>query len=224
MKKSAFAGLAAVSLALGLAACDDNNVTGTGFICDVTNPVGSVFITQPGSRIVVHSPALGTDTTIVAAMATDRFGGTRTDVTIGFSSSDTTIATVDAAGIVRAKKPGVVTIKASTCGESAKTTVTIVANLARITVTPGSDTVLTGDSVVYTAHAFGADNSAVPGTKFVFAASPSGTAVVHQTSDSTATIVGGTAGTATVTATAEGLTSNSTVLVLARVFLAGNAV
>lgn len=224
MKRSAFAGLTAVSLAFCLTACDDNKVTGTGFICDVTNPVGSVIITQAGSRIVVHSPALGTDTTVVAAVATDRFGGARTDVTIGFSSSDTTIATVDAAGIVRAKKPGVVKIKASTCGESATTSVTVVANVARITVTPGSDTVLTGDSAVYTAHAFGADNSAVPGTKFTFTASPSSTVSIHQTSDSTATVVGAAAGTAIVTATGEGQNSTSTVLVLARVFLAGNAV
>jgi len=223
MKRSAFAGLAAVCLAFGLTACDDNRVTGTGFICDVTNPVGSVLITQPGSRIVVHSPALGTDTTIVAAVATDRFGGARTDVTIGFSSSDTTIATVDASGIVRAKKPGVVKIKASTCGESATTSVTIVANVARVTISPASDTVLAGDSVSYTAHAFGADNSAVPGTKFVFSASPSSTAIVHQTSDSTATIVGGGAGTGTVTATAEGQNASATVLVLARVFIVGSA-
>lgn len=224
MKRSVFAGLAAVSLAFALTACDDNKVTGTGFICDVTNPVGSVIITQPGSRIVVHSPAIGTDTTVVAAVATDRFGGARTDVTIGFSSSDTTIATVGATGIVRAKKPGIVKIKASTCGESATTTVTIVANVARVTVTPGSDTVLTGDSVVYTAHAFGADNFPVPGTKFTFTASPSSTAIIRQTSDSTATVVGGAPGTGTVTATGEGQSSNATVLVLARVFLAGNTI
>ena len=172
---------------------------------------------------MVHSPALPTDTTIVAAVATDRFGGARTDVTMGFSSSDTTIATVDANGIVRAKKPGVVNIKVSTCGESATTSVTIVASVARVTVTPASDTVIAGDSATYTARAFGADNSVVTGTKFTFTASPSSTAIVHQTSDSTATIVGGGPGTGTVTATAEGQSANSTVLVLARVFLAGSA-
>src|ERR1035437_1954578 len=107
------AGLTAVALAAAmvLTACNNDKVTGPGFICDVTNPVQSIVIApSAGARILVHSPALDTDTTKVDATATNRFGVVRTDVTIGFSSSDTTVATVDATGTVHARQPGTVTI------------------------------------------------------------------------------------------------------------------
>jgi alpha-tubulin suppressor-like RCC1 family protein len=210
---------------IAIAACNNDAVTGPGFTCDVTNPVQSIVIAPAaGARIVVHTPALDSDTTRVAATATSRFGAARTDVTIGFSSSDTTVATVDATGTVHARKPGTTTIKAAACGESSTTVVTVVANVARVTVSPASDTVLTGDSIVYTGHAFSAGNVLVPGVVFTFSASPASAVTLHQTSDSTVSVTGAAAGSATITATAEGTSATATALVLARLFISGTAV
>jgi alpha-tubulin suppressor-like RCC1 family protein len=224
MMRSAVLTAAALG-SIALVACNNDTVTGPGFTCDVTNPVQSIVIApSTGARIVVHTPALDTDTTKVAATATNRFGAVRTDVTIGFSSSDTTVATVDATGTIHAKKPGLATIKASACGESSSTVVTVVANVARVTVTPASDTVLTGDSVVYTGRAFSAGNVLVPGVVFTFSASPASAVTLHQTSDSTVTVIGAAAGSATITATAEGIGASASTLVLARLFVSGTAV
>lgn len=215
--------LTAAALAtFALVACNNDRVTGLGFTCDVTNPVESIVIAPAGgARILVHTPALDSDTAKVVAIATGRFGAARTDVTLGFSSSDTTVATVDATGIVHAKKPGTVTIKASACGESSSTVVTVVANIARVTVSPASDTVLTGDSIVYTAHALSAANLPVPAV-FTFSASPSSAVTLHQTSDSTVTVTGAAAGSATITATTEGTSATASALVLARLFISGS--
>jgi alpha-tubulin suppressor-like RCC1 family protein len=215
---------AAALTAIALVACNNDTVTGPGFTCDVTNPVQSIVIAPAsGTRILVHTPALDSDTAQVVATATNRFGAVRTDVPIGFSSSDTTVATVDANGIIHARKPGTVTIKAAACGESSSTVVTVVANVARVTITPTSDTVLTGDSVVYIGRAFSAASIRVPGVVFTFSASPSSTVTLHQTSDSTVNVIGASAGTATITATAEGLGATATTLVLARLFISGAA-
>lgn len=224
MMRSAGVTAAVLAAVVALTACNNDRVTGPGFICDVTNPVQSVVITpSTGARILVHTPALDTDTTKVSATATNRFGVARTDVTIGFSSSDTTVATVDATGTVHAKKPGTVAIKAAACGESSSTVVTVVANVARVSISPSADTVLTGDSIVYTGHAFSAGNVLVPGVAFTFSASPASAVTLHQTSDSTVTVSGVAAGSATITATAEGSSATGSVLVLARLFISGTA-
>jgi alpha-tubulin suppressor-like RCC1 family protein len=218
-----FAVLTAAALGtLALVACNNDTVTGPGFTCDVTNPVQSILIApSTGARIVVHTPALESDTARVEATATNRFGSARTDVPIGFSSSDTTVATVDATGTIHARKPGIVTIKAAACGESSSTVVTVVANVGRVSISPATDTVLTGDSVIYTAHAFSTANLPDPGIVFAFSASPASAVTLHQISDSTVAVIGAAAGSATITATAEGLGASATAVVLARLFLSG---
>ena len=214
--------LIVLSLAATLAACDEETVTGPGFVCDVTNPVRDIFLGPSGATVLVHSPAQPGDTVQLVATATNRFGTERTDVRIDFSSSDETVATVDTLGIVHAKGPGTATIKASSCGESSSVTITVIASVASITVTPASDTIISGDTAIVVARAFGPDNARVPNVEFIFSA-PSTSVTVVQTSDTTAKVTATTPGAYSIQARGEGATGTSSLLVLARVFLAGSA-
>ena len=105
--------LIVLSLAATLVACDEETISGPGFVCDVTNPVQDIFVGPSGATVLVHSPAQPGDTIQLVAVATGRFGTERQDVRIDFSSSDTSVATVDTLGVVHARGPGTATIKAS---------------------------------------------------------------------------------------------------------------
>ena len=223
MMRRAFS-LAALAAVTVLAACEEDTVTGPGFVCDVTNPVREVFA-LPSRVILVHSPALPTDTASIQALATNRFGELRDDITFEYRSSDETIATVDDDGVVTALRPGTVRITAEACGKKVTTEVTIVASVARVDVTPVLDTVVAGDTASVTARAFAPDGLPVSNVKFTFSTSnPAVTAVA--TSDSTANVVSTTsfAGTVTISATGEGTVGTGGLLILPRVFLSGTAV
>jgi len=165
----------------------------------------------------VHSPAQAGDTIQLGVVTTNRFGGQRTDVPVEFSSSNTSIATVDQLGIVHAVAPGTAKIKASACGESSTIEITVIASVATVTVSPASDTVIVGDTATFVARAFGPDGARVPNVKFTFGA---GNSAIVSTSDSTAKIAPASAGPITVQATGEGVTGTANLLSLARVFLA----
>jgi alpha-tubulin suppressor-like RCC1 family protein len=216
--------LAALAAIASLAACDEDTVTGPGFVCDITNPVREVFAV-PSRVILVHSPALPTDTASIQALATNRFGEARDDVAFEYRSSDESIATVDDDGIVTALRPGTVRITAEACGKSVTTDVTVVASIARVEVSPALDTVVAGDTATVTARGFAPDGSRVPNVKFTFAASNPSVTVVA-TSDSTASVVSAPSfsGAVTITATGEGTAGTGGLLILARVFLAGTVV
>lgn len=210
-------------VAVGLAACNEEAVTGPGFVCDVTNPVRDILLSPSSAQILVHSPALSSDTVRLQAVATNRLGSARSDVLVKFSSSDTSIATVDTLGVVSARKPGSARITASACGESSSAQITIVASVARVSVSPASDTVIAGDTAFVVARAFGPDDSQISGARFTFGASNSSVTVI-QTSDSTAKFATSAAGSSTLSATSEGTLGTGALLILSRVFLAGTAI
>ena len=217
--------LAVVAALTSLAACDEEDLTGPGFVCDVTNPVRDIFVTPRDAQVLVHSPALATDTVVLAAVATGRNGTVRGEIPIDFESSDESIATVDEDGIVRALRPGTVRITAKACGESASTQVTVLASVANVTLTPASDTVVAGDTATFMARAFGPGGVLVRNVEFTFTTSNPAVTVV-QTSDTTASIVSAASfsGSVTVTATGEGVPGTASLLILPRVFLAGSIV
>lgn len=223
MIRRAFSLAALVALA-SLAACDEDTVTGPGFVCDITNPVREVFA-LPSRVILVHSPALPTDTASIQALATNRFGEPRNDVVFEYRSSDESIAIVDDDGVVTALRPGTVRITAEACGKSVTTDVTVIASIARVEVSPALDTVVAGDTATVTARGFAPDGARVPNVKFTFAASNPSVTVVS-TSDSTASVVStpSFSGTVTITATGEGTAGAGGLLILARAFLAGSVV
>jgi alpha-tubulin suppressor-like RCC1 family protein len=204
---------------VAIAACNGDPLTGPGFTCDVTNPVREITLSPSPGVVVVRSPARASDTLQLTAIATNRNGGTRTDVPITFSSSDTAVATVDSLGVVHALKPGTVSIKASSCGKSASTQVSVQAAVLSAQITPKVDTVLTGDSAILVARAVGQNGKTLADVMFSFVASPSGSVTLKTLNDSTVQVVGIVAGVTTITATAEGANATTSMLVLSRVFL-----
>lgn len=98
--------LVALALATATAACGGGGaapVTGGG----ETAPLGSVSVTHPEGAAAVG------DTMILTVEARDGAGQPVTGIQPSFTSSDATVATVDAAGVVRGLKPGAATITAS---------------------------------------------------------------------------------------------------------------
>jgi len=140
-------------------------------------------------------------------------------VPVQFSSSDNAIATVDSNGVVRALTPGVVTITARACGTTSTTVITVRPVVATVVVTPTLDTLVVDDSTVINARAFGQTGARLSDVKFTFAAVPGNVVAIRVASDSTVVVRGIAPGTVTVTATGEGSSATTTILVLARGFL-----
>jgi alpha-tubulin suppressor-like RCC1 family protein len=211
-----------LALAAFASACTDDTLSGPGFICDVTNPVSELRLTPSNASITVRSPANAADILKLTATAINRVGNARTDVPISFTSSDTSVAIVDSAGVLHAKKPGTITVKASTCGQSASSKITILPAVIAIQAVAAATTIVAQDSVLVTARALNQSGVSLAGVKFVFSVSPAGSATITTTSDSTAYIFSKTAGNLTVTATGEGTSGTASIVVLPRSFLSGN--
>lgn len=222
MKIRSTLSLVTLGLAALLSACDGDSLSGPGFVCDVTNPVSDILLNPSSATLLVHSPAISGDTVQIAAVTTNRAGGVRTDVPIRFTSSDTTVATVDSLGVVHGRTTGTVKITAASCDKKSSVQVTVISSVARVAISPLSDTVIVGDTAVVVARAFAPDGSQVSKVRFAFGSSNPGITIV-QNSDSTAKVTGSSAGSATITAVGEGTSGTSSLLILARAFLAGNA-
>lgn len=108
--------LVTLALAAATAACGGGGaapVTGGG---GGPAPLGSVSLTHPEGAVPVG------DTMILKVEARDGAGQPVAGIQPAFTSSDATVATVDAAGVVRGLKAGAATITASvTVGEITKT-------------------------------------------------------------------------------------------------------
>jgi trimeric autotransporter adhesin len=125
--------LVTLALAAAAAGCGGGGaapVTGGG---GETAPLASVSVTHPEGAVPVG------DTMILAVEARDGAGQPVAGIQPRFTSSDATVATVDAAGVVRGLKAGAATITASvTVGEITKTANFGVAILAAGTQPPNS--------------------------------------------------------------------------------------
>jgi uncharacterized protein YjdB len=117
-----------------------------------------------------------------------------------WSSSAPTIATVDAAGIVRGVAPGTAVITARLDALSASTTVTVIpgAPVARVDVTPASASVIAGRTLPFTATPRDATNRALNGRVVTWRSADVGVATVSASGVATGLSPGATAITAVV--------------------------
>jgi len=80
-------------------------------------------------------------------------GDPRTDIALGWTSDTSAVATVDAAGVVHAVKPGKAKIRVTGDGQTADTTVTVGKNQVKsISILPVNAAVKTGDVLHFTAE------------------------------------------------------------------------
>lgn len=143
-------------------------------------PVGSVTV-SPDSTAVTQGQS-----TQFTATTKDAFGNTLTGRTITWSSSNTSIATVDATGKATAVSTAsgsttTVTITATSEGKSG--TAKLVVNpapVASVTVSPSSATIKRGDTKQFSATAYDASGRALSGRTFTWTSSDPSVATVDR--------------------------------------------
>jgi uncharacterized protein YjdB len=186
------------------------------------HPARIVVIAQPAASIVLAPNAIAmhiggafqfTDTTKDAA------GHVVTGRPVLWSSSDTTVAPVDQAGLVLAKRLGSATITVSSGSVSATATLTVraapVGPVATVVVTPDTATITNSNnlSVQLTATLLDTNGNTVVGPPITWSSDNTDVAVVS----STGVVMADkhhSQGTATITATSEGIQGTAAVTVV----------
>lgn len=126
-----------------------------------------------------------------------------------WTTSNASVAIVDANGVVRAVTIGTVTITARVNGTKATATVNVVHDVATLELSPTALTGAVGDSIVVTAAALDSRGSLVPGTVYSFSPMDSTTASVTRIGNQTALVVLLEAGPVGIRVTAGGHTATA---------------
>ncbi|MFC1575920.1 Ig-like domain-containing protein, partial [Gemmatimonadota bacterium] len=127
---------------------------------------------------------------------------------VTWSSSDEAVATVDGSGLVTAAGGGIATITATSEGKSGTAAITVTVPVASVEVTPASGTVAVAETLQLTAAPKDASGNTLDRT-VTWSSSDEAVATV----DGTGLVSGVVEGTATVTATSEGVTGTASVTV-----------
>lgn len=178
----------------------------------VAHRTKSVSVTPGASFISVDDPIVVGDTVRLRAVALDRDGVVVAGTSITWRSSATGVATVDAAGLVRAVSLGSTTITATGAGVSGNATVQVRTLVKTVSVTSPVTQALVSDTVRLSAKAVGQADQALTGRRFTWQSSNPSVASV----DSTGRVILLAAGTAQVTATSGFVTGSTSIQVLPR--------
>jgi len=182
------------------------SVAATAAVVVSVVPVARVAVAPATSSITVGA------TQQLTATATDAAGATITGRVVAWSSRDPGVAVVSSTGQVTGIAPGSATIVAAIDGQSATATVTVRAvPVAAVRVTPDNTSVGVGGTVRLGAVVTDAAGNTLAGRAVSFASNNSGVARVADDG----TVTGVSAGTATITATSEGVNGTATVRVTA---------
>jgi uncharacterized protein YjdB len=198
-----FALLAACLSLIGLGSC--------------SGPTESI---EPGPVVtVVVKPAADTlalgGSVRLTATPEDARGRPKTSSPVTWSSSNATVATVDANGFVKGRTVGAASIRASSEGQSGTAAVAVLsfAPVSVVLVNPVSVTVLVAGSVQLTATAKDASGNPLPDRPLTWSSSNAAVATVN----SSGLVAARTAGTTTITAGSEGKSGTAAVTVLTSV-------
>ena len=171
--------------------------------------------TEPVANVEV-SPALATiavgETIQLTAQLTDSDGNTLNGRVVTWSSNADEFATVSPGGLVTAVADGGATITATSEGIVGTSAITVLyVPVASVDVTPASATIATGASIQLTAVPQDGGGNPLAGRAVTWSSSNTGVAMVA--SDGLVTGVG--QGTATITATSEGISGDAAIEVYA---------
>lgn len=168
-------------------------------------PVAAVTVSPPSLHLTLGSVAP------LQAVAKTAAGDVIHDRNLFWTSSDTTVATVSAAGIVTALALGTAVIAASAEGESGTATVTVAPPpVARVAVLPDSAQTTVGATVQLQAVTYDDAGHVLTGRVVAWSSSNEQIATV----DSTGRVRAMAAGSATISATSEGQTGTAVLVVL----------
>lgn len=189
-------------LLVPLGACgDDDPVTPEPEIADVQVSPATASLDAVGA------------TTQFTATATDTDGQQVLDATFTWSSSDESVATVDATGTVTGAGAGEAQITATADGVSGSAMVTVDQAVAGLELTPSDTTVRVGGTVTYEASALDANDNPINGATVAWSSSDAAIATVDDSGLATAQAIG----TATITAESDGVTATASLTVNAAV-------
>ncbi|MGH6692445.1 MAG: Ig-like domain-containing protein, partial [Gammaproteobacteria bacterium] len=171
-------------------------------------PVASVEVAPATADVSVGS------TVQLTAFLKDAVGEPIDGRTITWSSDAPQFATVSSTGLVTGIAIGAATITATSEGISGDASVAVTSNsvpVASVQVTPASSSIPLGETVQLIATTRDAQGNILTGRSITWAADASGVATVS----STGLVTGVAAGTATISATSEGISGSATVTVTA---------
>jgi uncharacterized protein YjdB len=180
--------------------------SGTSSITVTAVPVASVEV-KPTSASVDEGK-----TVQLTATPKDANGIPLTGHAIAWFSSNTAVATVSPNGLVKGEVAGPATITATSEGASGSSSITVTqVPVTSVTVSPSSRTIQTGGSVQLTATPEDAAGNALSGRTIIWGSDNMGVATVS----ASGLVSGVGVGTATITATSEGLSGTSRITVIA---------
>jgi outer membrane protein OmpA-like peptidoglycan-associated protein len=206
-------------------------VSATGLVTAVSNGSATISAASEGATATVDVTVAQTAATLAVAPAvtvlmalgqTQPFTATGQDAnqnpipspSVTWSSSDPTVASVNASGVATAVKNGTATITASADnGRTATATLTVALAPASVAVTPPTRTLsAAGDTAQFAAQPVDANGNPIVGQTVTWASSAPGVATVSPTG--LATAAGN--GTARISAAVEGKTGYATLRVAIR--------
>jgi uncharacterized protein YjdB len=166
--------------------------------------VASITLTPPTSTVAAGN------TIALAARPLDAAGASVDVPVITWSTSNASVATVSASGIVSALTAGDARIAASAFGKSATATITVTAKaVASVVVTPATVSLRVGVTTPLQAQALDAEGVVLTGRSVTWTSSNPAIATVS----ASGTVVGVAAGATTVTATSGGRSGQAAVTV-----------
>jgi len=188
-----------------------DGVDGTATVT-VSVPVNTVDVTPATSQVNVSA-------TVQLTATPKDINGNPIVRPVTWSSSDDAVATVDQAGLVTGVAEGTVTITATSGGVDGTAAVTVNDPVTTVEVTPAASTINVAETVQLTAVAKGAAGNVISGGTVTWASSSNTVATVDQSGLVTAA----GEGTATITATVDGVDGTAQVTVPLNIpSLAGN--
>lgn len=203
---SAFLRRAAATLCVGslLMSCGGGGDEKTGPILPAT--VATVSVTAAATQIAVGG------TTTVTAVARDATGAPITGRTAAWTSLQTSMATVNASGVVMGVAAGSATIRATIDGVSGSTSVSIIpVPVASVTIAPLNPSLRIGEAALLSATARDAQGAILTGRTVTWVSQ----APLIATVNSTGLVTAVAAGSATISATIENVVATTTVEVTA---------
>jgi uncharacterized protein YjdB len=169
-------------------------------------PVASVSVSPVNATLQVGG------TVQLSAVTYDSASNVLTGRLIGWSSSNSGIATVSSSGLVTAVAGGSATVTASSEGQMASAAITVSPPaVASVSVSPATASLLVGATVQLSATTRDANNNVLTGRAVTWSSSNTGISTVSASGLVTAVA----AGTATITATSETKTGTSAITVSA---------
>jgi len=179
--------------------------SGTASITVSNVPVASVSVSPATAAIQVGQ------TVQLVATPKDANGNPLSGRTVTWASSNTSVATVSASGLVTGNVAGTATITATSEGQSGTASVTVSnVPVASVTVTPASASVNEGKTVQLTATPKDANGTPLTGRTVTWVSGNTTVATVS----SSGLVTGKVAGTVTITATSEGQSGTSAITVV----------